>query len=132
MRPCGSLLAHRACKVWAVTLGTRAVKSARATAWPGGACCVCAVSPDVAGLSHSGRGSQDLKSVSDGWDELLRRTGSRPPRDTRSVKRSLVRPSAVLVPESAPLGWPSTGEEGRLPATVLWGRHRPHSGRHWC
>lgn len=114
MRPCGSLLAHRACNVWAVTLGTRAD------------------STDVAGLSHSGRGSQDLKSVSDGWDELLRRTGSRPPRDTRSVKRSLVRPSAVLVPESAPLGWPSTGEEGRLPATVLWGRHRPRSGRHWC
>lgn len=40
-----------------------------AMAWPWGACCVCALS--LAGLSHSGRGSQDLKLVSDGWDELL-------------------------------------------------------------
>lgn len=48
----------------------------------------------VAGLSHSGRGSWDLKLVSDGWDELLGRTGSGLPWDTRSVRRSLVRPSA--------------------------------------
>lgn len=81
-----------------------------------GACCVCAVSPDVAGLSHSGRGSRHLKLVSDGWGELLR-TGSRPPGDTRAVKRSLVRPSAVRVPESTSLGWPGVQKRA-----VCWRR----------
>lgn len=74
-------------------------------------------SPDVAGLSHSGRGSRHLKLVSDGWDELLRRIGSRPPGDTRAVKRSLVRPSAVRVPESTSLGWP-----GAQKRAVCWRR----------
>lgn len=45
--------------------------------------------------------------MSDGWDELLGRTGSRPPWDTRSVRRSLVHPSAACVPESASLGMAS-------------------------
>ena len=94
--------------MWAVTLESHAADGLTrgAMAWPWGACCVCALS--LAGLSHSGRGSRDLKLVSDGWDELLRRTGSRLPWDTRSVRRSLVHPSVVRVPEGALLGMAST------------------------